>query len=1783
MPNLQVLLLAALAAAPPPAAEDRPVLDRATVPAAGRQQAQLTVGRFGRYALSVKSAQGTSVQVVDRMAGPGESAGRPGEEDGRIDVFLERGEYRLLTEGHARASGEARLGARGFTELSGDEPRVLLETRLEETTLDDYEQRSYWLVVKERRRVMLEAAGRNLADLRLWRDGQWLVDAYPLIERLQPKVGQPLLACRLATDLEPGVYRVTAYGGAAQPWAEEGDAHPLYMRFGLPRLPEAGRRRFAVSPFGVDRYLVPGAATYFRLELAEALPATLRAGDLDPEQPFAPPSELREITKKSLPPVAELDLPYSDDPEPRREDAPPPPDRIVTVEAEAGQAYTLQHFDRRSIYAFRADGAYFISSIHSGHPQDSVDATALLVRGGDKQPLREDVVELDPRTTWRRRANLLAPLTVFLRVKETGRYEVLLEGPESRARIEPFFTWRPARYQPPAFRGSGSTWDLDAGFYVLTAEPVKRGIVTFTVRRTGASTGTAVGAGVGATPASAPTTAVRAGALFPSVTLDRDHGYTVYLNEQPEVRSGVQLRKLPLDPTEPLFVAQRPGETVTVPVTIREPGLLKAQAEDGALLDVVVDGDAPLKAAALSPGAHSVMVRHEGRDTVQYSLVFEPARLARAAALPALPPEDAPVAFETLVEGAPRFLDLAAGASATYNVRADAAGLYVLESTGLLQTEGNLRSRVVTSFARESGNGAGRNFELRQYLREGDYQLTVSSQPPSAGHLGVQLRRTRITEGGFLLSRLPARASIRAGDAVAYRFTITTPGDFRVRALGLGRAFRCRLEDENGWPLVPPGGPADVTRYFDPGRYRFVVLPQVTDARVVSLIEPVAERRPRAGHGPHTLPLGETISHAWLEPEEGQERRPDVWTLALPAASKVTFALGTGMKAVLVREEDAGEAAGGPRSVAGVGTGHPAEVALEAGRYRLEVRSTRPNNRFAYTVGAFPDALLPGMDRSLRPPAEVPLAIGALGLVEISSFGGADVKARLYDAVGNFVAASDDRADDWNFQIAAGLLPGRYLLRVDPVGAPTAATTVRLRVPREEEKQALTLPASTEIRPGRTSLLFPLASVRGDLLLAQVRSTESVGLAVEAKQDAAWMVLGSTTGRDPRLEVPHEGGELRLRLWSLDRRDTVARLSVVSVAAARSSEGALARGLRVAPIVGLPAPSAAALVEVDRPGLFRLAGAAVLRVATEAGVACRPVTNGLVAIAGKRLYVVTDTPAETLRAERVTLGRNGSLVVDVPSRGLVPVDVVAAGGPLLVRARSRSLQPGVWLGDATNVPEAGAMAVSSGLAQSISLEPRRPLAVVFAATPPAPGLGPVGEATLEAVALPKPQARTLAAGITDVSLAGVSALSYALPEGAKRLRIALSRDGVAVLAKGSEVEAVVAADAEASALTLDTTAPTLLLLQTAAGEGRFSVETLSAEATVLGEGRPVELAFAEAGERRLTVGSSGPATLRVRGALEEATFVGQDGTVRRGRDMSIAGAGTLLVRHNRGPVVAWLEREGESARRLWAAPGVEARTVGPPAEIRLEGPAQLVAVEAREPALLHFRSATPLVTVLARGEVGEEAEVHAEATSIDAFLPRGRSELLLRPVLGRSLFGTAELQTTPLVPIGEGLGPEVLLPPGGSRGFSFQVERGGPVGLGVRASAAVVEATLLDADGRRLGTGVTQMPTLAPGEYSLVLHAPSDGPATRVRPAVAGLARPSIDPPMDVVRRYLEPDTAGTPAFSSRYVEDVPEAALGYEEGGNQEEPEESFQEGEEVEEEEAPPPGTGTSAGDGR
>ena len=194
----------------------------------------------------------------------------------------------------------------------------------------------------------------------------------------------------------------------------------------------------------------------------------------------------------------------------------------------------------------------------------------------------------------------------------------------------------------------------------------------------------------------------------------------------------------------------------------------------------------------------------------------------------------------------------------------------------------------------------------------------------------------------------------------------------------------------------------------------------------------------------------------------------------------------------------------------------------------------------------------------------------------------------------------------------------------------------------------------------------------------------------------------------------------------------------------------------------------------------------------------------------------------------------------------------------------------------------------------------------------------------------------------------------------------------------------------------------------------------------------------------------------------------------------------------------------------------------------LEGRIAAFAVDLGAPAMLHLRLAAPHIA-RARPESGaEQITLNPRGGGLDVWLPSGKADVRLRGVAAAPLWGQVEITSTAAVTIGEGLGPAVLLAPGEARPFSFTVERAGPIGIGVRAEADRVEATVLDATGRLVGEGPVQMPTLEPGRFVLVLRLAADAQPVVARPALAGVAPPGDGPPDEVVRRYLE--LAGTPA-----------------------------------------------------
>jgi len=1691
------------------AAADRPLqvpsLDETVLPAQGRQQTLMRVPVFGRYAVVAESGQGTALQLIDRMSGPGSVEGNPGNRDGRLDLFLERGEYKLITQAHDQGEGEVRLTPHAFAELN-EAPVRLVELKEVHTSLEDFQQRSYWIEITRRRRVVIEAAGRSLGDLRLWKDGDWLVKAEPDFTQLDPRPGQSLADYRLTADLEPGLYRLTAYGGRPRPWTEQSDASPLYIRYGIPRLDVAGRQHREVSPFGVDYWLVPHQANYFRLELPEAKSASLTLAGYDEQRPFGDAEASAQIGKQSIPPVAELA--WSGNRDLTR----------VSVTAAAGQPYVLQQFESRENYTFSKGGDYWIGTLHAGSGGDSVDATSVLIRhspGHGPELVAARPVLLQGQRSWQRRFNLLDELTLHLEVPRAGDYRILGEGEGVRARfrVEPFLTQRPRDYRAPPFEGSGHLWHLDAGYYVLTLQPELKGILTLRISPEGVADGAGENDGT-----------VAASTLYRPVSLNPRDRYTLYLNRQPGVRSGVVLRELPIDLERSLPLSLRKGERIDVPVKVAEPGTVVARTDRGALIPLVVDRAPPATRQPVEAGRHRVTLTNGAGETTGYTLEFLPARLAEAAPLPPIPPQrlrEIP-AFPRLSGETTRFFDLPRGGQATYNLVVERAALYRLESRGLLDISGDLRTRTNPALQSRRSNGVGRNFLIQNYLREGNYQITVRAQGESRGHRGLSLRHAELMEGGRLAPGVPARFTLPEGRGLAYGIEIAKAGEYRLRVLSVGQVRRVRLEDEAGWPLLQPNTPGDLRYRFSPGRYRVIIPPNPVAGRVVSLLEAVTPPSKFSGHGPHPLALDSEVDHLWLEPREGEPRLPDQWHFELPAEANVQIALNSEMQGELFLLGEAGDAA----KVAEVGALKPWRGLLRGGRYRLEVKCGRPNNQVDYRVSLKAEELLAGARRELSLPAELELSVGREALVELDSFGMSDLRARLYDAGGRLLARNDDRDHDWNFLIARKLDPGRYRLKLDPVGQAQGSSEVFMRIPAEIAEPELALPAGISLDDDALHT-FPLNPPAGrSLLLVTADSADTVGMTLEVDRGTGWQWSATSAARSAHLLVPLDttpGHRYRLRLWSIDRRGAAITLKAEALAPASQKER---RGELPLQLVEQGAQRFA-LTELSlaRPGVVSLSGDDGLIGSGVPGLGLQPLAGGRLAVSGKRLWLAVPlAPGEkipSLEVRRLELdpGSAEGVQFTLPAGETVPLDLTASGGgPRLVVATARSGLPGLQVGGTGDASKRGTgMAIADASSAGVALGGAGRVRVWNAGDRER-----ALEVSLSQTVFAPPRGEPAGYGVTSIDLAPAGARRFDLPEGSKRLRLALPPGTAAVCSDGERVISTHWAGDEPLSEGVDTRAGRLTLLYrgTTAAQAQLEISPVVAGSGAGLEGEALlQRSFTRNGVDRVRVvkvtGAS--QTLHVRGDVE-AMLVQDDGRVARGPDMAMSDSGTLVLRHRPGLLLAWLE-----------TPHVESatsdRTREPsrfPATITLQGHAQQLTLQLSDAVLLHLRSDTPLIARLRYPDGTGQVDAYPQGLAADRFLPRGASRLELQGIGGAPLSGRLWLSTGKPLSMGEGEGPGILLDAGATALYRFEIERPGAVGIGVRASSDLIEAQLLNPEGRPLGRGVVQMPTLNPGSYYLAIRTPAAGPPIRIKPLLVGLRAPHSGPPQEVIRDYLE-------------------------------------------------------------
>jgi uncharacterized protein YecT (DUF1311 family) len=252
----------------PPAAAGR--LDATVLPASEQAETLLHVTSPGRFAVTAKSPGGTALQLVDMLVGPSDVAGAAGSQDGRLDQLLDIGTYKLRLSSAKGATGTVALALTAFRDAAP--PAALPQPgRLLAAALADGEQRAFWLAVPETiggaANVRIEAAGRALADLRLWRYGRELTGLVPDQRRIEPRPGHAMTDLTLTGHVEPGTYLVIAYGGPSLPWSDNDAAQPVYVRAGASPALAEGWTGGVVGPFGSEVFAWPAMRGTLRLDL----------------------------------------------------------------------------------------------------------------------------------------------------------------------------------------------------------------------------------------------------------------------------------------------------------------------------------------------------------------------------------------------------------------------------------------------------------------------------------------------------------------------------------------------------------------------------------------------------------------------------------------------------------------------------------------------------------------------------------------------------------------------------------------------------------------------------------------------------------------------------------------------------------------------------------------------------------------------------------------------------------------------------------------------------------------------------------------------------------------------------------------------------------------------------------------------------------------------------------------------------------------------------------------------------------------------------------------------------------------------------------------------------------------------------------------------------------------------------------------------------------------------------------------------------------------------------
>ncbi|WP_413992806.1 lysozyme inhibitor LprI family protein [Labrys okinawensis] len=1666
---------------PLPPAGPQPRLATDRLPAGQDASTLMTVDVPGHIVIRTQSSTGVALQLVDMISGPGNQMGAPGASDGRVDALLDKGTYKIRTFGAKGAGGDVKLTAQAYLEL--EQPATTLTAQKPvDAELSDFQQRSYWMDVPGDGLVYLEAVGRSLLDLRLWRDGTDLVDIAPALSVFETKPGLPMTRAALSGKVEPGRYLVTAYGGEKLVWTNSDTTEPFHIRSGTQRSLAAGIAEGVIGPFGSERFEAPADFDTFRLQLAQSAPAGLRAARLSGASPAF---QGATIDKTSREPVTTLSLARSDQ------------SALVEVTGYEGQRFQLRGLYFSNHARFDGSVPNLISVDVAGEGGDEIPATALLQRNdpqGKSSVVAADMPQLGPGQAWRHKFNLRGQTSLLFEMTQPGPIAMRSSGPAIRAGISPVLIGN----APRADGRNPSVFDLDAGYYLLTVEPDNNagGILDLMIGPPGTT--------IPVQPPSPQRTTIS----FGLQQADKATSYDVITNVAPGLLTGPRAVSLPADLRSRALTLWQSADDSTQPLNI----------------DVHVPQGGTISTVDIAGNPALFTVDNEQADDKGRVLTLHfkapPASRALGVYWRPDPAAAAPLerpAREPLTAGQPRFFDLDEGANAFYRLDVPNGGLYRVETSGRLQTSLGIGTSFLPKLGQASDNGDGHNALLQTYLRAGTYQIDVSAQN-SSGHLGLSAAPAALATTTTLVPEGSSRGALAGGRGAIVPIEIAKAGRYHLDLYALGDDLTARLEDADGWPLTVPGQLSSLDQDFAPGNYRLVILPREVDTRFVTRLSPVEDAPQLQGHGPHPLAFNQTQNFQWREPQaKDAPRVPDSWTFDLAGEADVSIGLTEGMVGTLTRNDK--------ELVAKFVADPQFSGRLKAGHYRIDLTSLAHDDRLDYSITLNTAALQPGEARFVDLPAELPFNIAEDRVVSLGSFGRQEIKGELKDASGKVIERLAGRADDWNIALSRRLAAGSYTLSLDDAASAGKAGSqpddasedqgtdsggeasgnggsskieVQLALPREAQQPALTFGTSTTV-DGASVFAFPLPQgPKGQLTVVAAQSTADLVLSVEKRgADGIWHPQALARGHVPALAWPASDGDTaqwRASTWTLDGGAAAIRIGTQSVARDMREPGDVALEPVSLDIPGLTLN--AALVHAPSAGLMQLEGASDFLAGASPDRPLTAVSSGLFAPQSDRLWLVAThdgdlhvTPSET----------NSAIALTLPAgdQAILPVTASPSGKTRFWRAESAFGQPGLDAGRGMGVADKSAVAVAGpeGLriwnaGEDEALQMR---------------LTPVDVTTLAPVT---------ADGSYGAAIPGFSAQPVKLPAGVKRLTLDLA-PGIAIIAAPSDAQLLnIWSGAASLSRSLATSAGEIWLVNLGDHAASAHVALSLGQAQPLAAGQIRRRFFGTAGSEQVSVDAERGDVLRISGG--EATFIGLDGKVGHGDTLPVSGPGELIVDHGAGLVVLWLEHEGKSP---WPAP--EAQALILPRSVELASSAMAFRLSPAQPTVLDVSTDAPVIIALEQNG-RRDLQLFPTGAELHRYLGAGDAVLTVYSTHEGPLSGSMDVTSTPVVPVGEGIGAPVVLAPGTSALFGFEVKTAGNIGVGLRSDPDLAKARLLDAQGKVLGEGLNQLNRLEPGRYLLEARAPADAPTLIVRPAVIGLSPPPAGPPPEIASDYLQ-------------------------------------------------------------